>query len=45
MMLIAVRLSDASQLGRHPRWLTVAGWIVVLATGWMGVRAILLLIG
>lgn len=45
MMLIAVRLSDASQLSRHPRWLTVAGWIVVLATGWMGVRAILLLIG
>lgn len=45
MMLMAVRLSDASQLSRHPRWLTVAGWIVVLATGWMGVRAILLLIG
>lgn len=45
MMLIAVRLSDASQLSRHPRWLSVAGWIVVLATGWMGVRAILLLIG
>lgn len=45
MMLIAVRLSDASQLSRHPRWLTVAGWIVVLATGWMGVRALLLLIG
>lgn len=45
MMLIAVYSSDSNQFKSHPRWLYLAGWIVVFASGWMGVRAILLLIG
>ena len=44
MMLLAVH-SARSGSERHPRWLSVAGWIVVLATGWMGVRAVSMLIG
>lgn len=45
MMLIAVSRRALVDDIRHPRWLYAAGWIVVLATGWMGIRAIVMLIG
>jgi Mn2+/Fe2+ NRAMP family transporter len=44
MMLLAVH-SGRSGLAGHPRWLSVAGWLVVVATGWMGVRAISMMVG
>ena len=43
MMLLAVH-SGRSGLAGHPRWLSVAGWLVVVATGWMGVRAISMMV-
>jgi Mn2+/Fe2+ NRAMP family transporter len=43
LMLIAVHWGESGNLNRHPRWLAIAGWIVVLATGWMGIRAIMML--
>jgi Mn2+/Fe2+ NRAMP family transporter len=45
MLLIAVSRRGFVVRVRHPRWMTAAGWIVVSATGWMGIRAILTLIG
>ena len=45
MLLIAVSRRGFVGRLRNPRWMTAVGWIVVLATGWMGIRAILMLIG
>lgn len=41
MLLIAVRSRRVSGAYRHPVWLVAAGWLVVLATAWMGIRTIL----
>lgn len=45
MMLLAVYLHRGATVIKHPLWLSVAGWMVVLATCWMGVRTMLSIIG
>jgi Mn2+/Fe2+ NRAMP family transporter len=45
IILLAANKKDIIGDYRHQRWLTVAGWVVVVAMAYMGVRAILLLIG
>jgi Mn2+/Fe2+ NRAMP family transporter len=45
MMLFAVYMQRGAFKVKHPLWLSVAGWLVVLATCWMGIRTILSIIG
>ena len=44
MLLLAVHLKRSDGGQRHALWLTMAGWLVILATGWMGIRAIMMMI-
>lgn len=44
MLLLAVHLNRTDGGQRHSLWLSIAGWLVVLATGWMGIRAIMMII-
>jgi Mn2+/Fe2+ NRAMP family transporter len=45
MMLSAVYLQRGPFKVKHPLWLSMAGWLVVVATCWMGIRTILSIIG
>ncbi len=45
IILLAANNNNIIGSYKHPRWLLIAGWIVVLAMTYMGVRAIITLIG
>jgi Mn2+/Fe2+ NRAMP family transporter len=40
LMLLAAYKKKAMGTYRHPRWLSAAGWIVVIAMGYMGIKVI-----
>lgn len=45
LILIAAYRKNIAGYYRHPYWLAISGWIVVVAMGYMGIRAIGELIG
>jgi Mn2+/Fe2+ NRAMP family transporter len=45
MLLLSVYVRRDDSTAKHPLWLSLAGWLVVAATCWMGIRTILTIIG
>ncbi len=41
VILIAAAQTRLMKSYRHPRWMQIAGWVVVAVMGWMGVRSLL----
>ncbi|HMU73910.1 MAG TPA: hypothetical protein PKD93_14280, partial [Ferruginibacter sp.] len=40
IILLAAHRQKITGVYKHPYWLSIAGWIVVLAMGYMGIRTI-----
>lgn len=40
MMLLSVYRKEMVRNYRHPVWMSIAGWVVVIAMSWMGAKNI-----
>jgi Mn2+/Fe2+ NRAMP family transporter len=41
MMLLSVYRKEMVRNYRHPVWMSIAGWVVVIAMSWMGAKILL----